>query len=144
MGSNYPLSTNHFIVDWGGQRIGFTEVSGLSIEMEPISYRQGASPEYSNITMPGQIKHTNIVLKRGISLGDNDFYDWFKTVKLNTIERRDITISLLNEEHEPVVTWKVKNAFPVKVSWPDLKANANEPAIETIELAHEGITVQNE
>lgn len=143
MSSNYPLSTTHFQVEWGGKHIRFTEVSGLSIEMEPISYRHGASPEYSNTKMPGQIKHTNIVLKRPIFPGDNDFYDWFNTVKLNTIERRDIIISLLNEEHEPVVTWKVKNAFPVKVNWPDLKANANEPAIETIELAHEGLTVQN-
>ena len=139
--SNYPLSTNHFTVEWGGQRIGFTEVSGLSIEMELISYREGASPEYSNTKMPGQIKHTNIVLKRGISQGDNDFYDWLNTVKLNSIERRDIVISLLNEEHEPVVSWRVKNAFPVKIEWSDLKANASEPAIETIEIAHEGISV---
>ena len=140
--SNYPLSTNHFRVEWGGTSIGFTEVSGLSIEVDLINYRLGSSPEYSNTKMPGQIKHNNIVLKRGITIGDNEFYQWLNTISLNKIERRDITISLLNEEHVPVVVWKVKNAFPVKIDWSDLKANANEPAIETMEIAHEGIEVE--
>ena len=64
--------------------------------------------------------------------------------KLNTIERRDLILSLLNEEHEPVVVWKVKNAWPVKVQSTDLKGDANEVAIESIELAHEGLSIQNE
>ncbi len=66
------------------------------------------------------------------------------TVQLNTIERRYITISLLNEEHEPVVTWKVKNAWPTKVQSTDLKADGNEVAIESMELVHEGLSIQNE
>ena len=66
------------------------------------------------------------------------------TVKLNTIERRDLTISLLDEEHNAVVVWKAHNAFPVKVEGPGLKASGNEVAIESIELAHEGLVVQNE
>jgi phage tail-like protein len=66
------------------------------------------------------------------------------SISLNTIERRDLVISLLNENHEPVVVWKVKNAFPVKVQSTDLKADGNEVAIETVEIAHEGLTIQNE
>ena len=65
-------------------------------------------------------------------------------MKLNTVERRDLVVSLLNEEHEPVMIWKVHNAFPVKVEGPQLKASGNEVAIESIELAHEGLEVQNE
>jgi phage tail-like protein len=65
-------------------------------------------------------------------------------VKLNTVERRDLVVSLLNEEHAPVMTWKLLNAFPVKVEGPQLKASGNEVAIESIELAHEGLEVQNE
>jgi phage tail-like protein len=64
-------------------------------------------------------------------------------VALNTIERRDITISLLNESHEPVVIWKVKNAWPSKVTSTDLNASGNETAIETMVLAHEGLTMEN-
>lgn len=94
--------------------------------------------------MPGLRKFSNITMKRGTFKGDNDFYAWFNTIQLNTVERRDITISLLNENHEPVVVWKVKNAFPVKVTSTDLKADGNEVAIESLELAHEGLTIQNE
>ena len=75
---------------------------------------------------------------------DNEFAAWLNTVKLNQVQRRDLVISLLNEEHQPVMTWKVHNAFPVKVEGPQLKASGNEVAIESIEVAHEGLEVQAE
>lgn len=142
--SNYPLTTNHFLVEWGGTRVGFTEISGLSIGVELINYREGSSPEFSSQKIPGQLKYNNLILKRGIVKSDNEFYNWLNTIQHNTIERRDLTISLLNEAHEPVIVWKLKNAFPVKIEWSDLRANSNEPAIETIEIVHEGMRVQNE
>ena len=142
--AQYPISKFHFQVEWGGAKIGFTEVTGLEVSTEVIEYRDGASKEYHKIKMPGMQKFSNITLKRGTFKGDNDYYNWWNTVALNTIERRDVTISLLNEAHEPVVVWKIKNAWPVKVQSTDLKADGNEVAIETIELAHEGLTIQNE
>lgn len=141
---SYPLPKFHFSVDWNGTKIGFTEVSGLDVETEVIEYRQGASPEYSKIKMPGMQKFSNITMKRGTFKSDNEYYAWWNTVKLNTIQRRDITIKLLNEEHEPVITWKVKNAWPTKVQSTDLKADGNEVAIESIELVHEGLSIQND
>ncbi|MBN1340826.1 MAG: phage tail protein [Bacteroidales bacterium] len=142
--ANYPLPKFHFLVQWGGTRIGFTEVTGLTNELEVIEYREGNSPEYGKIKMPGLHKFGNITLKRGVFASDNEYYDWLNTVKLNTIDRRDIIINLLNEEHEPVVSWKVKNAWPVKIQAPDLKSDANEAAIESIELTHEGLVIQND
>lgn len=144
MAASYPLVKFHFQVNWGGTKIGFTEVSGLDVETEVIEYREGSSPEYSKIKMPGMQKFSNITLKRGTFKSDNDFYNWWNTVKLNTIERRDITISLLNESHEPVVTWKIKNAWPSKVQSTDLKSDGNEVAIESLELIHEGLSIQND
>jgi phage tail-like protein len=141
--ATYPLPKFHFRVEWGGTRIGFSEVSGLNVETKIIEYRDGISPEYSKIKMPGMMEYPNITLKRGTFAGDNEFFGWLNTVSLNTIERRDLTISLLNESHEPVVVWKVRSAFPVKVQSTDLKADGNEVAIETIELAHEGLSIQN-
>jgi len=140
--SNYPLVKFHFNVEWGGTKIGFTEVSGLDVETELIEYRDGASPEFSKIKMPGMQKYSNITLKRGSFQSDNEYYEWWNTVKLNTIDRRDVTISLLNEEHEPLIVWKVKNAWPLKVQSTDLKSDGNEVAIETLELAHEGLTIE--
>jgi phage tail-like protein len=142
--AQYPIPKFHFQVEWGGSKIGFTEVSGLDVSTDVIEYREGSSPEFHKIKMPGMQKFSNVTLKRGTFRGDNDFYKWFNTISLNTIERRDLVISLLNENHEPVVVWKVKNAFPVKVQSTDLKADGNEVAIETVEIAHEGLTIQNE
>ncbi|MDH4474075.1 MAG: phage tail protein [Fluviicola sp.] len=142
--SNYPLPKFHFQVEWGGTKIGFTEVSGLDVETEVIEYRHGASPEYSKTKMPGMQKFGNITMKRGTFKSDNEYFNWWNSVKLNTIERRDITIKLLDENHDPVVTWKVKNAWPTKVQSTDLKADGNEVAIESVEIAHEGLTIQND
>lgn len=137
-----PYPAFHFQVQWGGTNLGFAEVSGLTIETQVIEYRDGASPEYSSIKMPGIPKYSNITLKRGIIDGDNEFFEWLKTTKLNKVERRDLTISLLNEDHEPVMSWKAVNCFPVKIEGPGLKATGNEVAIETLELAHEGLSIE--
>ncbi len=94
-----------------------------------IEYRAGDFPEYSSIKMAGLKKYTNITLKRGIMQSDNKFFEWLS--------------SLLNEKHEPVMTWKVIRAFPVKLEGPQLKAMGNEVAIESIEIAHEGLEIEN-
>ena len=141
--AEYPLPKFHFQVQWGGTKIGFTEATGLEVTTEKIEYRDGANKEYHKVRMPGMQTFGDLTLKRGVFAGDNEFYDWWNTVALNTVERRDITISLLNEAHEPVVVWKVKNAWPTKVTSTDLNASGNETAIETLVLTHEGLTMEN-
>ena len=143
MANEYPIPKFHFQVEWGGSKIGFTEVSGLDVEREVIEYRDGSSKEYSKLKMPGLSKFSNITLKRGSFKKDNDFYDWWISNKLETVDRRDITISLLNEEHTPIITWKVKNAWPSKIQPTDLKSDDNSIAIETMEIVHEGLTIEN-
>lgn len=139
----YPIPVFNFRVDWGGKNVGFSEVSGLTQETQIIEYRHSDSPQHSPIKMPGMRKVNNITLKRGVVKSDNEFFAWLNTVKLNNIERRDLIISLLNENGDPVMVWKVLQAFPIKVEGPSLKATGNEVAIESIELAHEGLTVEN-
>ncbi len=144
--AEYPLPAFHYQVDWGGSKgtqVGFSEVSGLTIEHQIIEYRDGVSKEYSSVKMPGIPKYSNITMKRGIVAKDNDFFVWLNTTKMNKPERRDLTISLLNENHEPVMTWKAVNAFVVKVEGPGLKSTGNEVAIESIEVAHEGLSIEN-
>ncbi|MHC4104412.1 MAG: phage tail protein, partial [Planctomycetota bacterium] len=72
----------------------------------------------------------------------NEFFEWLNTARLNQIERRDLVISLLNENHEPVMVWRAVNAFPAKIQGPVLRATGNEVAIETLEVAHEGLSIQ--
>lgn len=138
----YPLSVFHFAVVWGGSNISFQEVSGLNVNSEKIAYRGGASPESSDIVMPGRRTYDDIVLKRGIFAGDSEFYKWINTAVMNDVERRDLTISLLNSEHAPVVTWKVKNAWPMKLEGPSMNSTGNEVAVESLTLAHEGLSIE--
>jgi phage tail-like protein len=142
MATKYPFPVFHFRVDWGGSNIGFSEVTGLNVETQVIEYRDGSSPDYSTIKMPGMQKYGNITLKRGMTKNDNEFYNLWNTHQLNKIERRDITIALLDETHSPVMVWKLRNAWPVKIDGGALKATGNEVAIETMELAHEGLSVE--
>ena len=141
--ADYPLPKFHFQVDWGGTKIGFTEVTGLEVTTDKIEYRDGVSPEYVKTQMPGMQTFGEVTMKRGPFAGDNEFYDWWNTVALNTIERRDVTVSLLNEAHEPVVVWKIKNAWPTKVTSTDLNSTGNEVAVETLVLVHEGLTMEH-
>lgn len=138
------LSGYHFQVEWGSARIGFTEISGLEVEVEQLEYREGHWKDYFPIKIPGQRKDANIVLKRGVVQGDNELYEWFNTTKLLETERRDLTISLLDEEHSPRMVWKVKQAWPVKIKGPVLNALESTLAIETLEIAHQGCTVEND
>jgi phage tail-like protein len=143
--ANYPMPKFHFSVEWApGTKMGFTEVTGLTMESDMIEYREGSSPEFHKIKQPGLQKLSNITLKRGTFQGDIEFHDWMETISMNTVKRRDVTIKLLNEKHEPVFTWQVLNAWPVKVQSSDLKADGNEVAIETMEIAHEGIKISKQ
>lgn len=140
MAQEYPIPRFHFQVDWGGAKISFTEVTGLVMEREKIEYRHSDSKDFNKIAMPGMVKNNNITLKRGKFEGDFDFNSWLEDVANDRVNgRRDIVIRLLNEKHEPVAAWSAARCFPVKITAPDLKSDANEIAVESLEIAHEGL-----
>jgi len=133
-----PFASFNFKLEIEGITVaGFSEVTGLNQESNVIDYREGQE----GITprkLPGLNKFGNVTLKRGIS-PDLSVYNWRKTVTDGDIERRNASVVLHNEKHEEVVRWNLVNAWPSKYVGPDLKANANEVAIETVELTHEGV-----
>jgi len=140
MAQDYPLPRFHFQVDWGGAKISFTEVTGLIMEREKIEYRHSDSKDFNKIAMPGLAKNNNITLKRGKFEKDFDYNTWLEDVANDRVNgRRDVVIRLLNEKHEPVAAWAAARCFPLKVTAPDLKSDANEIAVESLELAHEGL-----
>ncbi|PTN11655.1 phage tail protein [Nitrosomonas aestuarii] len=141
--SVWPMPKFYFQVKWDSQVMSFQEVSGLDIQSEEIKYRHGDSPEFSVIKMPGMKKVGNITMKKGVFKGDNKFWDWFKEIKMNTIKRLPVTISLLDEGGNATMVWTLTNAWPTKITGTDLKSEGNEVAIETIEIVHEGLTIAN-
>jgi len=142
---NYPLPKFHFQVNWGKARLGFTEVTGLDFETEVIEYREGNSVNYAKLQQPGLRKFSHVTLKRGTFLGDFDFYElWKQTYFFQEVKgkfRTNVTIQLMDEQHNPVITWAMANAWPTKIQSSDLKADGNEVAIESMELVHEGLTI---
>ena len=139
---NYPLPRNRFSVDWGGTRIGFTEVSGLGVDAQAPAFRDGAAHTNSDVAMPGLLRYPHLVLKRTVQKADNDFFAWINTIAGNTVERRDVTVSLLDAGNSPAMVWKFRNAFPVKLDYSPLESDNSGPMMETLELAHEGMSVQ--
>jgi phage tail-like protein len=140
--ATYPIPVFHYKVSWNNQDIGFSDVSGLTQERQAIEYRDGLmSGDQLPLKRPGLTKANNISLKRGVTEGDNELYNWFNNNGIPNVERRDLLISLLNDEGNPVMVWTISQAWPVKCEGPGLKATGNEIAIESIELVHEGISV---
>ncbi|WP_199119185.1 phage tail protein [Pedobacter sp. ASV28] len=139
----WPLPKFYFQVKIGDKEIPFQEVSGLDIEAQIIEYRHGNSKEFSTIKMPGIKKTGNVTLKKGIFVKDNGFWDWFNKIKMNTIERQTIVINLLDEAGSPTMIWTLINAWPTKITGTDMKSDGNEIAVESIEVAHEGLTIAN-
>ncbi|MBK6854426.1 MAG: phage tail protein [Burkholderiales bacterium] len=139
----WPLPKFHFQVTWDSAVMSFEEVSGLDVEAQAIEYRHGDSPVFSTIKMPGLKKYGNVTMKKGVFKSDNTFWDWFNQIKMNTVKRVPVTISLLDEAGKPTMVWTLINAWPTKVTGTDLKSEGNEVAVETIEVAHEGLTISN-
>ena len=139
----WPLPKFSFVVECDSEVMHFQEVSGLDIESKEIEYRHGDSPVFSTVEMPPAIKSGNVTLKRGVITKNAKFWDWFSEIKINTIKRKSVTVMLLDEAGEPTMTWTLVNAFPIKVAGVDLKGDGNEVMVETVDLAHEGLTIAN-
>jgi phage tail-like protein len=139
----YPTVAFHFEVQWGGTTVGFSDASGFNFNTEVATYAHGAQPDPSDLKIPGRQTWDAITLKKGVFAGDNELYAWWNTVGIGTIERRDITISLLDESHNAMIVWRIKNAWPSKLTGVSLSASSNEVAVEELELQHEGITQEH-
>jgi phage tail-like protein len=138
-----PFKGFNFLVEIDGITIGaFAEVGGLASETEVIEYRTGSDKANTVRKLPGLTKYANIVLKRGITQ-DRQLWNWRKAIEQGTPDRRNGSITLLDDARNPVVRWHFVNGWVTKFDGPDLNAKANDVAIETIEIAHEGLTLDD-
>ncbi|MCJ8208322.1 phage tail protein [Mucilaginibacter sp. RS28] len=139
--ATWPMVKFAFQVKWDDAEIVFQEVTGLTAEAQVIEYRGGSSKTFSTVKMPGLLKYGNVTLKKGIFKGDKTLWTKFQALKMNTYKRSQITISLLDEANAVAMSWTLLNAFPSKITVTDMKSDSNEVAVETMELAHEGLTL---
>lgn len=139
----WPMPKFRFEVDLGTELKGvaFQEVTGMDVEAQIIEYRQSNSPLFSTEKMPGISKYGNVTMKRGVFVNDNSFWNWHAEIKMNTVKRRTILIKLLDELGKVAMQWSLSNAWPTKITSTDLKSDGNEVAIDTIEIAHEKLTI---
>jgi phage tail-like protein len=135
---NDPYKNFNFLVEIDGiAQAGFSECTGLRLEVDVIEYREGA--ETSSVRkLPGRAKVGDITLKRGITTS-KELHDWVESIRNGVANRKNGAIVLLDDERKPVVRWKFVNAFPRKWEGPNLDAKGADVAIETLTLCCEGL-----
>ncbi|WP_299691867.1 phage tail protein [uncultured Tateyamaria sp.] len=138
----WPLPKFHFEVSFDGVTMAFQEVTGLDTEAQTLEYRAGNNPVFSTIKMPGLTETSNITMRKGVAAKSSGLFDWFSDIKMNTIARKAMTISLLDDGGTVVMQWHVPNAFPVKIGGADLKTGGDEITVDTLVIAHEGFDVE--
>ncbi|MBQ2830895.1 MAG: phage tail protein [Oscillospiraceae bacterium] len=152
----YPLTKMNFLVsvpELVGSMAAFSEVTGIEASVDVIEFRQGNAHSLAPVKIPGLVKHGNITLKMGYTIG-NGFKQWIQDCVSETrgaIPRKTVTIELLdirdgspNSTYESVkdkITWILKEAWVSKYQGADLNATTSEVAIETVELAYEELTI---
>ena len=133
-----PLGSFNFEVQIPGiTGPAFTEVSGLELEAAVIEYREGNDTALTVRKLPGLIKYGNITLKRGLT-SNHSLWDWARQTVQGNVQRVAISIILMNDQRQAIVRWNIHNAWVCKYEGPMLNAKANDVAMESVEIAHEG------
>lgn len=135
---NDPYRGFNFIVEIDGiARAGFQECSGLDTAQDPVEYREG-NEGLTVRKLTTLVKYSNITLKWGIT-EDSELWDWRKTIMDGNDERRNGSIILLDTKGEEKVRWNFREGWPTKWTGPTFNATGSEVAVETLEIAHEGL-----
>ena len=145
--ASYPLPVYNYRVTVGSRTLGFSEVSGLSIEYESVTYHHGFSFATGSKIIPGMRQPVKLTLKRGIITSEKDgnfLASWLQDAYANPFKttKQDIVIDLCDETGKPTVRWKVQGALPVKLDAPTFDANSNDVAIETLELVAHDLKIE--
>lgn len=145
MANYYPPLGFHFKVEVlglapGGNDVRFTEVSGLSVELGTEEVAEGGENRFLQ-KYPGRAKYPELVLKRGLLLS-SEITAWIREcVEDLNIQPKNIDVKLLNEKHQPLMTWHLVNAYPTKWAVSDFNATNNAVVIESLQFFYQYFTV---
>lgn len=141
-GYNFEVLVNGVSDDGTAVRGSFAEVSGLEVAIDPIEYRNG-SEDITVRKLPGLKKFTNITLKRG-QIGDLAFWNWIVEAQNGLVRRTEGAVLMLDENKREVLRWNFKRGWPCKWTGSGLNAKNNEIAMETLEICHEGLSIDGQ
>lgn len=134
-----PYRAFNFIVEIDGiARAGFQDCSGLDTSQDPIEYREGSEGHLTVRKLTGLVKYSNITLKGGMT-DDAQLWDWRKNIMSGKDDRKNGSIILLDSMGQEKLRWNFREGWPTKWTGPTFNAKGNEVAIETLEIAHEGL-----
>ncbi len=140
MTMTYPFRRYNYRVAIDGKVVGgFSEISAPDISVGPIEYREGKFPGNTVGKQPGLVKYGNLTLKWGVT-ESMELYNWIKEIEGGTVNRKNVVISLHDGNYQELAKWTIISAWPTKYTASDFNPSNNEVAIESLELAHEGIT----
>lgn len=146
--ASYPLPVYNYKVEIDGQTVGFSEVSGLTIQHETTKYAEspsaGGPPGPRWMYMPAQENPATVTLKKGVvpTVSVGTFFKWINSIQTNRVDKKDIYVRLCDEEGNAVISWKVINAFPTKLEGPAFSASSNDVAVESMELMADGVRIE--
>jgi phage tail-like protein len=116
---------------------GFSEVSGLEVEVATVEYEEGGRNDFTH-EKPGRTSHSRVELRRGMT-DSRSLMDWIRAVAAGRVERKNVFVYLLDSEGAPARGWQCTEAYPVRYAGPDLQADQGAVAVETVELTHRGL-----
>ncbi len=148
MAEIYPLPSYSFNVEVEGATIGFKDVTGLTITYNTVTYKESptgdgaAGPRVMH--MPGQRSPSTVTLSKGVMRSGSVavFFDWMRGIQNNLVEKKDITIRLIDEEGKPVISWLLRNAFPTTYTAPTFDADSDAVAMESMQLTCDVVFVE--
>lgn len=137
MSDSYPQENFRFLVEIDGISFAsFNQVMMPGGEAQVIEYREGSDPVSRTRKLPGPVHYDNLVLIRGVSAG-NELYQWWKSVVDGNVQRRNLSVVLLDEERNPVKRWSFTQAWPSAYRISELDSQRGEVLSEILEITFE-------
>jgi len=137
-----PYLNFNFLVQIDGDTVaGFREADLPDARIEVAAYREGNERPNTVRRLPGRVEYGPLVLRRGFA-GDRTLFQWWRDVADGNLDRRNVVIILRDQSGRDVARWAFRDALPTKYSGPSFRAQGNEVAIESIELAVESMELE--
>jgi len=134
-----PFLNFNFVVEIGGTTVSTLREADLPVgTIEIAEYREGNERQNSGRRLPGRVTFSPLILRRGFTV-DRTFFDWWRAVAEGNLDRRNVSVILRDQTGQSVARWNFRNALPMKYDAPSFRAQSNEVAIESLELAVEGM-----